>query len=134
MAAVPTEVGGEAAGMINVARYLGAVLVVALGTLLSTQVSVNQLDDRLAREDVTATRELELDRAMSGTGDELERAVADTASSSSVDRTTIRADVEATVAGFRGAELLIAVVTLGAAGASWVLFAREGRDEAPDAR
>jgi EmrB/QacA subfamily drug resistance transporter len=125
MAAVPARVGGEAAGVINASRYLGAVLVVSLGTLVSTQLSTHYLDDTLHSLGISAPESLEIDKAMGQTAGDLTDTIDDADPS---DRDAIRQTVRvATVRGFRGAEALIAAVLLAAAVASWFLFRSEGR-------
>lgn len=125
MAAVPVEVGGEAAGVINVARYLGTVLVVSAGTLLATHTAVTQLDDELSSLGITAPASLDIDEAMGESAEALQQSIDEAAPS---DRAAIDQAVQnASVRAFRAAELMIVVVQLGAAVAAWFLFRGERR-------
>ncbi len=64
MVAVPPESAGEASGVINMFRYLGAVLIVAVGTILYVGAGVDHLDDSLTAAGVTETSDATLDRAL----------------------------------------------------------------------
>jgi predicted MFS family arabinose efflux permease len=123
MAAVDQEVSGEAAGVINVALYLGAVLVVALGTVVMLQVSQDELTTSLDAAGVSATETIDLDQALSETSADLEAAIEDAAPGQEAEVQAYVAD--ATNDGFRGAELMVGVVLIGATGASWVLLRGE---------
>lgn len=128
MAAVDPEVSGEAAGIINVARYLGAVFVVALGTIVMLQVSTNALESSLTDRGISSTEIVDLDHALSQTSADLERALDEIPADQ---RAAVRADVaDATSDGFRGAQLMIGIVMAGATVASFVLLRGE-RARAP---
>jgi MFS transporter, DHA2 family, methylenomycin A resistance protein len=125
MAAVPADRGGEAAGVINVARYLGTVLVVSVGTLLATQVSIHDLNNELDGLGIVPPASLDLDKAMGQSADDLQAAIDQAAPSNQASITT--AVQGATVQGFRSAQLMIVVVQLLAAVAAWFLFRGEAR-------
>ena len=120
MVAVPSAVSGEAGGVINMSRYVGTVLVVAVGTVLYTQVAQDRLDDDLGPLGVSSSEELSVDRAMGQSAGELQKAVDALPES---EQSEVTAAVRsASVDGFRWAEAMIALVLLAAAVASWVLL------------
>ena len=120
MVAVPSAVSGEAAGVINMSRYVGTVLVVAVGTVLYTQVAQDRLDDDLGPLGVSSSEELSVDRAMGQSAGELQKAVDALPES---EQSEVTAAVRsASVDGFRWAEAMIGLVLLAAAVASWVLL------------
>jgi EmrB/QacA subfamily drug resistance transporter len=123
MAAIEQEVSGEAAGVINVARYLGAVLVVALGTIVMLQVSESRLTSSLDDVGISATETIDLDQAMSQTSTELAHTIDEVAPGQQAEVQSLVAD--ATADGFRGAQLMTALIMLGATIASWVLLRGE---------
>jgi DHA2 family methylenomycin A resistance protein-like MFS transporter len=130
MSAVPPSVGGEAAGMINASRYIGVVFVIALATSLGTFVSVNHLNDGLASAGVAESEEVSLDNAMRQSSDDLKKAIDDTTSPQQLE--VLTAVEDSMVAGFKAAQLLVALVAALAAIASWTLFKSEGRSTAKD--
>ena len=64
MAAVPAEEAGQGAGVINMARFLGAVFVIAAGTILYVGQGVATLDEHLDR--VGQVEKTKLDRVLTG--------------------------------------------------------------------
>ncbi len=121
MAAVPPHVSGEAAGVINMARYVGTVMVVSIGTVLYTGVAQSDLDSKLSTDDVPTADQLGVENAMAQSADDLDKALE---SVPSADRSeALRAVQDSTVKGFSTAQLLVAGVLLVAAVASWFLLA-----------
>jgi MFS family permease len=123
MAAIEQNVSGEAAGVINVARYLGTVLVVALGTIIMMQVSESRLTASLDDAGIAATETIDLDDALSQTSTDLAHTIDEVAPDQQAEVQSFVAD--ATVDGFRGAQIMTAIVMLGATIASWVLLRGE---------
>ena len=56
MRAVRDDQAGEAAGIVNVVRYLGAALAISIGTAVFTAVGSDQLNERLDRVGVGRAR------------------------------------------------------------------------------
>ncbi len=131
MSAVEANVSGEAAGVVNVARYLGTVMVVALGTVLMLSVSSSRLTTSLDEAGVPETQALEVDQAMSLSQADLERSIEEVAPDQ---RATVTSDVaDASADGFHAAQIMIAIVSLLAAAASWVLLGERARSSVPEA-
>jgi EmrB/QacA subfamily drug resistance transporter len=72
MAAVPPEEAGQGAGVINMARFLGAVFVIAVGTILYVGQGIETLDERLAQAGARQVEEAKLDRVLTGAPSALE--------------------------------------------------------------
>jgi MFS family permease len=64
--AVPPEECGEASGIINIFRYVGASLVVAVGSLLYTGVGIAEMNRQLDAAGVSGVEEEQLDQALTG--------------------------------------------------------------------
>jgi EmrB/QacA subfamily drug resistance transporter len=64
--AVPPEECGEASGIINIFRYVGASLVVAVGSLFYTGVGIAEMNRRLDAAGVSGVEEEQLDQALTG--------------------------------------------------------------------
>ena len=126
MVAVPPEMAGEAGGVINMSRYLGAVLVVSIGALLSATVAGARLDDSLASLGVAAPDQIDLDRAMTQSAADLDRTI-DAAAGSAPHSEVLAAVQDATIEGFRVALVPIIVVATLAAVAAAVLPRRDHR-------
>lgn len=73
VSAVPDEKAGEASGVINVSRYLGGALGVAILTVLYTSVALGGVNDRLGEERVGPSEERTLDTILSAAPDVGER-------------------------------------------------------------
>jgi MFS family permease len=72
MAAVPPEEAGQGAGVINMARFLGAVFVIAAGTILYVGQGVATLDEHLDRARAGQVEKTKLDRVLTGSPSALE--------------------------------------------------------------
>jgi MFS family permease len=74
MAAVPAEEAGQGAGVINMARFLGAVFVIAAGTTLYVGQGVATLNEHLDRAGAGHVERTKLDRVLTGSPSALESA------------------------------------------------------------
>jgi MFS family permease len=74
LAAVPAGEAGQGAGVINMARFLGAVFVVAVGTILYAGQGVETLDKQLAQAGAGQVEETKLDRVLTGSPSALDSA------------------------------------------------------------
>jgi len=74
MAAVPAEEAGQGAGVINMARFLGAVFVIAAGTILYVGQGVATLDEHLDRAKAGKVEKTKLDRVLTGSPSALDSA------------------------------------------------------------
>ncbi len=125
MASVPERVSGEAAGVINVARYMGTVLIVGLGTSFSVQASTNHLNQQLEAANVQTSEVSTMDDAMRTSSQDLNKTIQQLPQDQ---REAAKDGVEtATVAGFKASQMLTAVIAGLAAIASWILFKSEGK-------
>jgi MFS transporter, DHA2 family, methylenomycin A resistance protein len=73
LSAVPAEEAGQGAGVINMARFLGAVFIIAVGTILYVGQGVETLDEQLARAGAGQVEETKLDRVLTGSPSALDR-------------------------------------------------------------
>ncbi|HMF03613.1 MAG TPA: MFS transporter [Acidimicrobiia bacterium] len=64
--AVPPEECGEASGIINIFRYVGASLVIAVGSLFYTGVGIAEMNRQLDAAGVSRVEEEQLDQALTG--------------------------------------------------------------------
>jgi EmrB/QacA subfamily drug resistance transporter len=64
--AVGDQVAGEVSGIINVARYLAAALVVAIGGIVFTAVAADDLNDHLESAGLPTVERQKLDDALTG--------------------------------------------------------------------
>ncbi len=129
MVAVEGEVSGEAAGVINLARYLGTVLVVAIGTLLMFAIATSQLESSLESEGITGSGAIDLEQSLSETADDLDKAISDVAPAQ--EATASAAVADATVDGFRATQAMIGLVGLLAAVASWSMLKPHDPEDPP---
>ncbi|MGH3145081.1 MAG: MFS transporter, partial [Rubrobacter sp.] len=74
LSAVPAEQAGEGAGVINMARFLGAVFVIAVGTILYVGQGIETLDERLERAGAGQVERTKLDRVLTGSPSALDSA------------------------------------------------------------
>ena len=122
MAVVPPEQSGEAAGTLNVSRYIGGALGVAVGGTLFIGRGVDAMNDGAGRRRASpASRRSKLDAALTGSPAGLEAAI--DAAGGEAQRALVsdaaRAGMEA---GFAAACWMIAVAAaLGAVIAFWGL-------------
>jgi hypothetical protein len=73
LAAVPPEEAGQGAGVINMARFLGAVFVIAVGTILYVGQGIETLDKQLAQAGAGRVEEAKLDQVLTGSPSALDR-------------------------------------------------------------
>lgn len=121
LSSVPSELSGEAAGTLNVSRYIGGALSVAVGGALFLGRGVDAMNDALARAGVSGVEEAQMDAALTGSPAGLQRAI--DAAGGSGGRVEVydaaRAGMEA---GFAAACWMIAVCSaVGAAVTFWGL-------------
>jgi MFS family permease len=119
--AVPPEQAGEASGIINIFRYVGAALVVAVGSLAFTSVGLAELNHRLDAAGVARPEEEQLDQVLTGSPS----AVAGEASKLQGEQRQafITGAQRGTVDGFDAAMLVIALGSLGG-GVAWLALMR----------
>lgn len=135
--AVPPEEAGEASGIINIFRYVGAALVVAVGTLAFSGVGIAELNHRLDAARVPRAEEEKLDQVLTGSPS----AVAGEARNLQGEQRQafITGARQGTVDGFDAAMLVIAAGTLGS-GVAWLALmprrriSRPSPSSAPSAR
>lgn len=130
MVAVPAERAGEASGVINMFRYLGAVFVVAVGTILYVGTATDHLDDALTAAGVAETDDAALDRALVSSTEDFEAEEGDL--SGAEQQAFEEGSAEGITDGFRATSWLSAAACLVAALASAVLFRRPASQRARD--
>jgi predicted MFS family arabinose efflux permease len=122
--AVEPEVAGEASGIINVLRYLGAALVVAVGTVFYVSVGSDDLNRSLERAGVAAQERETLDHTLTGAPSQVRAAEAQL---SERDRRAYEVGAGDGVAGgFAAVMLGIGIFSLAAA-VLWVVLMRPAR-------
>jgi MFS transporter, DHA2 family, methylenomycin A resistance protein len=127
VAAVPEEDEGEASGVVNMGRYLGGSIGVAMTGALYLATGLSSLNERLGAENVGAREEARLDTVLSGAADTAREAVVSLPFSARADFTEAarNAAVDAFVAANRG----MAIVALATAVVSLLLLRRPHRAE-----
>ena len=108
--AVPEDKAGEASGIINMSRYLGGAIGVAVLSIVYATVSLNQLNDKLSTERVPIDTEHTLDRLLSGSSDAAEKTLATLPASTKSD--FVEATRQATVDAFNTSARVAAVMAL----------------------
>ncbi|HEX6312493.1 MAG TPA: MFS transporter [Acidimicrobiia bacterium] len=63
---IPPAQAGEGSGVINISRYVGATLVVAVGTVLYSSAGIDALNASLSSAGAGAVEEEKLDRVLTG--------------------------------------------------------------------
>jgi DHA2 family methylenomycin A resistance protein-like MFS transporter len=118
---VPPEQAGEASGIINIFRYLGAALVIAVGSLAFTSVGIAEMNHRLDAAGVARPEEEQLDQVLTGSP----TAVAGQANKlqGQQRQAFITGAQRGTVDGFDAAMLVITLGTLGG-GVAWLALMR----------
>ena len=66
VSAVPEDRAGEASGVVNMARYLGGAIGVAVTAVVYSGVAISRLNDQLGADRVSAAQERQLDGLLSG--------------------------------------------------------------------
>jgi MFS family permease len=113
MAVVPPDQAGEAAGTINVSRYVGGALTIAVGTALYLGQALSTVEDDLDAAGVAAVERERLDAALTGAPDQLDSAIAAAGpGSEAVVRAAARAG---TIDGFSSVCWMMAIASLAGA-------------------
>jgi DHA2 family methylenomycin A resistance protein-like MFS transporter len=122
--AVPPDEAGEASGIINIFRYIGASLVVAVGSLAYTSVGLAEMNRQLDAAGVDRVEEEQLDQALTGSP---------SAITSEADRLQgaqrqafVSGAQQGTVDGFDASMLVIAVSSIGGL-VLWLVLMRPAR-------
>jgi MFS transporter, DHA2 family, methylenomycin A resistance protein len=122
--AVPPEECGEASGIINIFRYVGASLIVAVGSLFYTGVGIAEMNRQLDAAGVSRVEDEQLDQALTGSPS----AISDqTNQLQGAQRQAFVAGAQqGTVDGFDASMLLIAVTSAGGL-VLWLVLMRPSR-------
>jgi EmrB/QacA subfamily drug resistance transporter len=119
--ALPAKAAGEAAGLVNVARYLAAALVVAIGTVIFTTAGSGTMNRELARAGVAPAEQATLDTTLTGSPTHYENAAA---TLQGEERTAFSTAATAGLAsGFHAVALAMGLAAL-VGGLAWVLLMR----------
>jgi EmrB/QacA subfamily drug resistance transporter len=122
--AVPPEECGEASGVINIFRYVGASLVVAVGSLAFTSVGLAEMNRQLDAAGVNHTEEEQLDQALTGSPSAISAQAGQLHGAQR--QAFISGAQQGTVDGFDASMLVIAVSSLGGL-AVWLALMRPAR-------
>jgi MFS transporter, DHA2 family, methylenomycin A resistance protein len=122
--AVPPEECGEASGIINIFRYVGASLVVAVGGLFYTGVGIAEMNRQLDAAGVRRVEEEQLDQALTGSP----TAISEQANQlqGAQRQAFVSGAQQGTVDGFDATVLVIAVTSAGGV-VLWLVLMRPGR-------
>ena len=120
---IPPDEAGEASGVLNIFRYVGATLVVAVGSLVYTSAGLDDLNRSLETTKVGAVEEEKLDRVLTGSPTAVEATLNDLTGD---DRTAFVDGARDGIAnGFGAAMLVIAIsAAVGTFGWIWLLAPR----------
>lgn len=110
MSVVPPEQAGEAAGTLNVSRYLLAALTMAVCAAISLTVSLGRFETSLEAQGVTGAEREDLDAGLTGTTAGLEHAI--DAVPGATRQTVETAAGLAITDGFRVAMALLAAISV----------------------
>jgi DHA2 family methylenomycin A resistance protein-like MFS transporter len=125
---IPAAQAGEGSGVINISRYVGATLVVAVGTVLYSSAGVNDLNDSLRTASASQVEEEKLDRVLTGSPTAVDATLADLHGKSRA--AFVDGARRGITDGFGAAMLLIAISS--AVGAlAWVWLLSPKRRRAP---
>jgi DHA2 family methylenomycin A resistance protein-like MFS transporter len=121
---VPPEEAGEASGVLNSFRYIGASLVVAVGSLAFSAVGISELNDRLDQAGVAQPEEETLDQVLTGSPS----AISSEANQLQGEQRQafISGAQHGTVEGFDASMLVIAVSSVGGL-VLWLVLMRPAR-------
>lgn len=122
--AVPPEEAGEASGVINVFRYLGATLVIAVGSLAFTGVGLAELNHQLDAAGVDRVEEEQLDQALTGSPAAISNQVNQLQGAQR--QAFVSGAQQGTVDGFAASMLVIAVGSIGGL-VLWLFLVRPDR-------
>jgi len=122
--AVPPEEAGEGSGIINIFRYVGASLVIAVGSLFYASVGIAEMNHQLDAAGVNRVEEEQLDQALTGSPS----AIAAQANQlrGQQRQAFISGARQGTVDGFDASMLVIAVSSVGGL-VLWLVLMRPGR-------
>jgi MFS transporter, DHA2 family, methylenomycin A resistance protein len=122
--AVPADEAGEASGIINIFRYVGASLVVAVGSLAYTGIGLAEMNHQLNAAGVDRVEEEQLDQALTGSPS----AIADQAAQLQGEQRQafVSGAQRGTVDGFDASMLVIAVSSV-AGLVLWLALMRPAR-------
>lgn len=125
MAAIPAEEAGQGAGVINMARFLGAVFVIAAGTILYVGQGIETLNEQLDQAGVGRVEEAKLDQVLTGSQSALDSTLSEL--DPGVRDAFVSGARQGIVNGFSDAMWLIAVVGLAGALLSFWLWRPDQR-------
>jgi MFS transporter, DHA2 family, methylenomycin A resistance protein len=122
--AVPPDEAGEASGIINIFRYVGASLVVAVGSLAFTSIGLAEMNRRLDAAGVDRLEEERLDQALTGSPSAISAQANELQGAQR--QAFIAGAQRGTVDGFDASMLLI-TVTSAAGLVTWLVLMRPAR-------
>jgi MFS transporter, DHA2 family, methylenomycin A resistance protein len=122
--AVPPEECGEASGIINIFRYVGASLVVAVGSIFYTGVGIAEMNRQLDAAGVSRVEEEQLDQALTGSPAAISEQTNQLQGAQR--QAFVSGAQQGTVDGFDASMLLIAVTSAGGL-VLWLVLMRPGR-------
>ena len=122
--AVPPEECGEASGIINIFRYVGASLVVAVGSLFFTGVGIAEMNRQLDATGVSRIEEEQLDQALTGSPTAISEQTNQLQGAQR--QAFVSGAQQGTVDGFDASMLLIAVTSAGGL-VLWLVLMRPAR-------
>ncbi len=114
---IPPAEAGEGSGVINISRYVGATLVVAVGSLLYTSVGLDDLNRSLEAANVPAVEEEKLDRVLTGSPTAVDAAVDDLGGEH---RTAFVDGAREGIADGYGAAMLLIAISAGVGALAWI--------------
>jgi MFS transporter, DHA2 family, methylenomycin A resistance protein len=121
--AVPPDEAGEASGIINIFRYVGASLVVAVGSLAFTSVGLAEMNNRLDAAGVDRVEEERLDQALTGSPSAISAQANELQGAQR--QAFIAGAQRGTVDGFDASMLVIAATSVGGL-VLWLVLMRPG--------
>jgi len=122
---VPPEEAGEASGILNIFRYVGASLVVAVGSLVFSSVGIAELNRRLDAAGVNRPEEEQLDQVLTGSPSAISSSANGLGGNQR--QAFISGAQQGTVEGFDASMLVIAVNSVGGLVLWLVLVRPRGR-------
>ena len=114
---IPPEEAGEASGVLNIFRYVGATLVVAVGSLVYTSVGLDDLNRSLETTKVGAVEEEKLDRVLTGSPTAVDATLNDLTGD---DRTAFVDGARQGIANGFGAAMLVIAISAAAGTLGWI--------------
>ena len=114
---IPPEEAGEASGVLNIFRYVGATLVVAVGSLVYTSVGLDDLNRSLETTKVGMVEEEKLDRVLTGSPTAVDATLNDLTGD---DRTAFVDGARQGIANGFGAAMLVIAISAAAGTLGWI--------------